>query len=174
MSEMIRRAVLRWNVITDRPTSRGWSCSISRTTVAWTDDCARIEIGDRHLVMAVDVARQRRETTVRHTHRERRRVLETVGHREQQDLHRAVPCSRFRVPGSCSWFRFDVPGSRFEVRHDYRARTLNRGTPNRTRNLEPGTAELLCFATERTASRPRMERLSAVPAEAGRRGFARA
>ena len=38
---MIRRAVPRWNVITDRPTTSGWSSRTSRSTVRRTDDCTR-------------------------------------------------------------------------------------------------------------------------------------
>ena len=39
---------------------------------------------------AVDVARQRRQRAVRHADRDRRHVLERVGHREQEDVHRAL------------------------------------------------------------------------------------
>ena len=44
------------------------------------------QVGHRHLVVGVEVAGERGERAVRHADRDRRRVLERVGHREQQDL----------------------------------------------------------------------------------------
>jgi hypothetical protein len=44
-------------------------------------------VGDGDVVMRVDVAGKRRQGAVRHADRERRRVLERVRHREQQDVH---------------------------------------------------------------------------------------
>ena len=55
------------------------------------------QVGDRDLVMGVHVAGQRREGAVRHADGERRRVLERVGHREQQDAH-----SCDATPGRCA------------------------------------------------------------------------
>ncbi len=49
------------------------------------------EIGDRDPVVRVDVARERRQGTVRHPDRHRGHVLERVGHRQQEDVHRAAP-----------------------------------------------------------------------------------
>ena len=46
------------------------------------------EVGDGDPVVGVDVARERRERAVRHANRDRRHVLEGVGHRQQQDIHR--------------------------------------------------------------------------------------
>ena len=45
------------------------------------------QIGYRHTMVRVDVARQRPQRPVRHPHRHRRGVLEGVGHREQQNVH---------------------------------------------------------------------------------------
>jgi hypothetical protein len=45
------------------------------------------EVGDGDVVMQVEVAGQRGQCTVRHAHRQGRRVLERVGHREEQDVH---------------------------------------------------------------------------------------
>ena len=49
------------------------------------------QVGNRHCVLRVDVAGQRRQRAVREAHRERRSVLERVGHREQQDFHGSAP-----------------------------------------------------------------------------------
>jgi len=45
------------------------------------------QIGDRNRVVRIDVARERGERTVREAHRQGWRVLERVGHREQQNPH---------------------------------------------------------------------------------------
>ena len=45
------------------------------------------EVGDRDLMVRIDVAGERAERAVRHAHRDRRRVLERVRHREQQEAH---------------------------------------------------------------------------------------
>ena len=42
------------------------------------------EVGDRDVMVGIDVPRERRQRPVRHPHRQRRRVLERVGHREEQ------------------------------------------------------------------------------------------
>ena len=41
------------------------------------------EVGDRGVVVRIDIARQRRKRSVRQPHRDRGRVLERVGHGEQ-------------------------------------------------------------------------------------------
>ena len=64
-------------------------------------------------------------------------------------------------------FRVQVLSS--EVRHEFSRVQPATVEPE---NLEPGTAEVTGFVTERAARRPGMERLSAVPAEARGRGFA--
>src|SRR5688572_32973543 len=46
--------------------------------------------------MRIDVGGQRRERTVGHAHRDGRRVLERIGHRQQKDLHR--PGARLYLP----------------------------------------------------------------------------
>jgi hypothetical protein len=46
------------------------------------------EIGDGDVVVGVDVTGERCQRVVGHTHRQRRRMLERVGHREQQEVHR--------------------------------------------------------------------------------------
>jgi len=53
----------------------------------WNRRLDQDEIGDRDAVVRIDVARERRQGAVGHPDRERRRVLERVGHREQQDVH---------------------------------------------------------------------------------------
>ena len=44
--------------------------------------------GETGAVARVDVARQRRQRAVRHTHRNRRHRLERIGHRQQEYVHR--------------------------------------------------------------------------------------
>jgi len=46
------------------------------------------QIGDRHLMVRVDVAGQRSQGAVRHARRDHRRVLERIRHGEQEDPHR--------------------------------------------------------------------------------------
>ena len=48
------------------------------------------EVGNRHTVMGIDVAGQRREGAVRHAHADRRCVLERVRHREEQHVHQCA------------------------------------------------------------------------------------
>ena len=84
---MIRRAVARWNVITESPTSSGRTSRMRRPTVWATEACASTEIRDGDAMVWVDVAGKRREGAVRHPDREHGRVLERVGHRQQQDPH---------------------------------------------------------------------------------------
>jgi hypothetical protein len=45
------------------------------------------EIGDRHVMVRVEIAGERRERTVRHADGDRRRVLERIRHREQKHVH---------------------------------------------------------------------------------------
>ena len=80
-------AVRRWNVITERPTTSGSRSRISRSTVG---PHLRLRRGrDRRpttLMVPIDIAGERRQRAVRHPHRQRRRVLERVRHREEQVL----------------------------------------------------------------------------------------
>ena len=45
------------------------------------------QIGDRHPMLWIDVPGQRAQRAGRHAHRQRRHVLERIGHRQQQDVH---------------------------------------------------------------------------------------
>jgi hypothetical protein len=45
------------------------------------------QVGDADVVVWIEVAGDRCQRPVRHAHRERRRVLERVGHGEKKDLH---------------------------------------------------------------------------------------
>jgi hypothetical protein len=45
------------------------------------------QVRDRDPVVPIDIAGERGERPVRHAHRQRRRVLERIRHREQQDAH---------------------------------------------------------------------------------------
>ena len=45
------------------------------------------QIGDRNVVMRIEIACERSERPIRHPHRYGRRVLERIRHREQQDAH---------------------------------------------------------------------------------------
>ena len=58
-NSMIRSAVLRWKVITDRPTTSGLSSRTSRSTVSRTLVLHEDQVGDGDLVMGIDIARQR-------------------------------------------------------------------------------------------------------------------
>src|SRR4029450_8043394 len=58
------------------------------------------EVGDGDLMMRVDVASERGEAAIRHTDGERRRMLETVWHRHQEDLHHGLRVQT-ALGGSC-------------------------------------------------------------------------
>jgi len=49
------------------------------------------QIGDRHPVVGIDVARERGQRPVGHPNGHRRHVLERVGHRQKQNVHRRDP-----------------------------------------------------------------------------------
>jgi hypothetical protein len=87
---MSRSAVRRWNVITDRPTTSGLVAIEQgldgRQDAVLDED----QVGDSDGVVRIDIPRQGRERAVRHADGDRRHVLERVGHRQQQDLHRGL------------------------------------------------------------------------------------
>ena len=45
------------------------------------------QIGNRHAMVRIHVARQRCQGAVRHADRHRRHVLERIGHRQEQQVH---------------------------------------------------------------------------------------
>ena len=92
-------AVARWNVMTDSPTTSGWSSCTRRAIVGPTWPWTRIRSAIDDAVMAIDVAGERRERAVGNPDRHRRHVLERVRHRQQEDVH-TVACQQSPV-GSC-------------------------------------------------------------------------
>ena len=81
----------------------------SAAPASWT----RIEIGDRDAMVPVDIAGERRQRAVRHPHRQRRRVLERVRHREEQYSHRKPRVQRAQF--SAISFQLSAISNQFSV-----------------------------------------------------------
>ena len=89
--------------MTERPTTSGSRSRISRSTVRAPTRCTRMRSATDDLMMPADVAGQRRQRAVRHAHRQRRRVLERVRHREQKNPHGSLGAARIpRMTALCA------------------------------------------------------------------------
>jgi hypothetical protein len=51
------------------------------------------EVGNSHFVMRVDVPRQGTQRSIGHPHRDRRHVLERVGHGKEENIHDTAPAN---------------------------------------------------------------------------------
>jgi len=105
------------------------------------------QVGDGHTVVRIDIAGQRGKRPVGHADRDRRHVLERVGHREQEDVHGRgsdgvcpiVPEAGRDAKRKRRVLRPGGAGLRFSARPARRTRCLGRSPPPAAGAAGPGT-----------------------------------
>ena len=87
LTERSCSAVLRWKVITERPTTSGLIFAGQLLDRLAHPLLHENQVGDGDVVMRIDIACQRSERSVGHAHRDGGHVLEGVGHGQKENIH---------------------------------------------------------------------------------------